>query len=307
MPGILEALLSGIKGVGAGERTIASGTPPPINPQTATPQIPDFLKNSDLGQNLPPAVGNVQSPFNIAGRALGGTVSDIGDISSDVRGMQFRNPIDLITNLLQNPSVRETIGSATGQQPDSFIPVNLDKQKDATGIDAPVTEAPTVPPQGAETETDGSNKFFEFFKSIGIPLAVTGVGVGIPGALPGAAGFQQGFVNQILESTDDEGEQLDRLTKLVQLENSLTEGQLKKKKLEGGDKERKGLTKTEFDFIKPKLFESSSTKALKNSAAQQALSELAKPQGLNPEQSSAWDRANPREKAEIIKFLKTGR
>lgn len=180
-----------------------------------SPQPPQGAMGGQFGQNLPPAVGNQQSPFNIGGRALGGTMNDIRSLV--VGGMQQgakSNPLiqagqlpDKINQILQNPNVRETMGSIAGVGPDSFIPVNIDKQKDAKEVGAPVEDVATVPPQGHKEKEAGTSKFFNFFKDLGIPLITAGIGMGVPGALAGAAGFQKGYVEQIIESTDDEGEQ----------------------------------------------------------------------------------------------------
>jgi len=71
---------------------------------------------------------------------------------------------------------------------------------------------PQIPPQAQNPLEQATQKpdqpFFDFLKAIGIPLATAGIGVGVPGALPGAAGFQQGFVGAQEKQREKEEEAL---------------------------------------------------------------------------------------------------
>lgn len=54
---------------------------------------------------------------------------------------------------------------------------------------------PTIPEQ--KTPQDQRSNLMSMLINLGIPLATTGIGMGVPGALPAAAGFQQGFAKGI--------------------------------------------------------------------------------------------------------------
>lgn len=56
---------------------------------------------------------------------------------------------------------------------------------------------PFVPPTSAQPQADqsGGNGFIELMKALGLPLLSTGIGLASERALPGAAGFSQGYVS----------------------------------------------------------------------------------------------------------------
>ena len=64
---------------------------------------------------------------------------------------------------------------------------------------AEATGRKTKEPEG------GSSYLKDFLKKMGIPLVSTGIGLGVKGALPGAAGFSKGYTEEMARREGEEG------------------------------------------------------------------------------------------------------
>ena len=127
-----------------------------------------------------------------------GPISDIGNAGQFIAGQLGIKPPEELGKIRvvapsqapspQSPQIPEAVrpggtsNSGIPSTPSPFIP----QLPDAQGGNIPQPEAQEAQP----------NKFMEFMKAMGVPLAATGIGMGVPGALPGAAGFSKGYVGQ---------------------------------------------------------------------------------------------------------------
>lgn len=72
-------------------------------------------------------------------------------------------------------------------------------QEFAPPAQQPVTKSPEQPDKESK---DTRSPFMKFLTQLGIPLATTGIGMAVPGALAGAAGFNTGYGSELSKQNE---------------------------------------------------------------------------------------------------------
>lgn len=90
------------------------------------------------------------------------------------------------------------------------IPIGYNPRTDSVGGAQLDERSPVALPaerqaqQPGSKSTDTRSPFMKFLTQLGIPLATTGIGMAVPGALAGAAGFQTGYTGELAKDREKE-------------------------------------------------------------------------------------------------------
>ena len=209
-------------------------------------------QDSLVGQNIPPPSQEAPgSGLNILGRALAGTAGDVPGV------LGAMNPFSGVGQgltaganaALGNQGVQNLLGGLTGQEPSTFTPRDLTAQAAPTSNGELGLQEPTVSLSGGEVtgesiqesedatpearDTEAENRKRNNLFSLLIPAVVAGIGMGVPGALAGAAGFNQGFAKALQDSQLSEKDKLEALAAGIEVTDALELQDLRKQ--EEGD------------------------------------------------------------------------
>lgn len=218
----------------------------------------DFLKFLDRdnmgGTPLPDVEKTAQkdalNAMEAIGRFTGSIPEKIGRVSkkySDIQKAIWSAPQEIIEDVLASePAARFMLG--TTFPPDIPItPVDVQNYQASMAKMAlpppPIQQTPPIPIQqtpqvGSPASTGQSAQFAQqmgekqsrqaarnrgigdFLKHMGIPLATAGIGMAVPGALPGAAGFQAGYTGEMSRQQQQKEEE-ERFVSRVALEQGV--------------------------------------------------------------------------------------
>ena len=138
-----------------------------------------------------------------------------------IQSIQPQIPSIPISQMI-NPVVAPVIAALMGggqQQPvkQTTAPANKPVRTQPISQPSPVTPQVVPPqvqqvaqqqsqPQQTQQPSKGNINWGQILAQIGIPLATAGIGMGVPGALPGAAGFSQGYAGALDQQRTRQGE-----------------------------------------------------------------------------------------------------
>ncbi len=120
--------------------------------------------------------------------AMGGPVNAVrNQMTNPIQPIDL-GTIDIVKRLMPQQSQQ-----SVGQIPSMAQPMPQPMAQPTVPPPPPIQQP--ISPEGKKGEKQGFN-WGEFIKQIGIPLATAGVGMAVPGALAGAAGFGTGYTGQ---------------------------------------------------------------------------------------------------------------